>query len=345
MATAYHMVHYRRVSRIGGERLPKNFEGCCRDVLGSSNAAGITLWNRIQDRIHSTDEGRQQIILNRVADLSSAVFGEMCLVETQGIQPLLQQVPSNVTLSNLTIAEIFSLEERQAPEGSKFVRGMAYWLAIGDHFFFVKTQSMAPRYLRNYFDWLLKGKPEGLPADMEFELQAEFDKTKLSGDIGEIRSLRVKGGSAPQFEVKPVFEDESKEISTTKKIADRFVQFSQAVPVIEALFGKAKAQSLVDSLGPQEYLAVDASVKVRGRRTVESKHKMKELTNELADITDGSVQVEGKGGRISDGDAILRTTMPFLLEQDGASLLNFDNVADQLQLVYSRFVQDGMIEA
>jgi hypothetical protein len=205
---------------------------------------------------------------------------------------------------------------------------------------------MSPRHLKQYFAWLLKGKAGGLPDDTDFELQAEFDKSKLSGDIGEIKSFRVKGGAAPQYEVKPVLEDvPPQEVSTTKTVGDRFVQFSQAVPVIEALFGKAKTQSLVDSLGPQEYLAVDASVKVRGRRTLESKQKMKDLTNELADITDGTVQVEGKGGRISDGDAILRTTMPFELEQEGASLLSFDNVADQLQVVYSRFVQDGMITA
>jgi hypothetical protein len=37
--------------------------------------------------------------------------------------------------------------------------------------------------------------------------------------------------------------------------------------------------------------------------------------------------------------------MPFLVGHEGSNLLDFDNVADQLQEVYSRFVQDGKIKA
>ena len=36
---------------------------------------------------------------------------------------------------------------------------------------------------------------------------------------------------------------------TARRIADRIVEFQQALPVVEALLGKAKADSLVDSLG------------------------------------------------------------------------------------------------
>ena len=39
--------------------------------------------------------------------------------------------------------------------------------------------------------------------------------------------------------------------------------FDQAVPIVKALVGEKRANSLVDSLGPNEYLSVDASVKVR----------------------------------------------------------------------------------
>ena len=72
---------------------------------------------------------------------------------------------------------------------------------------------------------------------------------------------------------------------------DRSAIFEQAVPIVEALIGSKKTKSLVDSLGPNEYLAVDASVKVRGHRTTESKEHMQNLANELADLTDGKVQV------------------------------------------------------
>lgn len=339
------MVHYRHVQTLDGKGLSPSLEVCCRGVLNAVDKNSLPLWARVQDRIYQDDEGmKQQIVLNRVADLTDAVFGEMCLVDSKGIQALLEQKASKVELSNITTAEIYALQEREAPKGSQFVRGMAYWLAIGSHLFFVKTQSMSPRLMHKYFAWLLKNKAEGVQPNTDFILQAEFDKTKISGDIGDIRNLRVRGGTAPQFvaNTEPV-EGGEKTVSTTRKVADRFVQFSQALPIVEALLGKDRAQSLVESLGKDEYIAVDASVKVRGRRTEESKKKIKELTNEMADLTDGSILVEGKGGKISDGDAILRMTMPFDLLQEGSNLLEFNNVADQMREVYSRFVRDKLI--
>jgi hypothetical protein len=339
------MVHYRRVVSGDGVQLDKTFEEACRGALGETDDSSVSLWNRVFDRVFADPEGmQQQIILNRVADLTSAVFGEMCLVDTKSMQALLAHTPSTVTLSQVTVAEIYDLHESEAPSGSQFVRGMAYWLAIGNHLFFVKTSSMSPRLMQKYFAWLLVGKDASFPAGTSFDLQAEFNMAAVPGDVGDIKAFRVKGGSAPQF-VANIIEDEVKEVSTTKKVADKFVAFSQALPIIRAILGDDKTKSLVDSLGPEEYLSVDASVKVRGRRTAGSKAKLRELTSGLDDLTDGSIQIEGKNGRISDGDAILRTTMPFDLVAEGASLLDFNNVADQLQVVYSRFVQDGMIKA
>jgi hypothetical protein len=115
--------------------------------------------------------------------------------------------------------------------------------------------------------------------------------------------------------------------------------------VVRALVGEKRAKSLVDSLGPNEYLAVDAQLKVRGRRTEESREQMQKLAGELADLTDGKVRVEGKDGKLSDDDAILRTRMPFNLTHEGSNFLDFDNVSDQLQEVYTRFVRDGKIKA
>nr|WMC97922.1 hypothetical protein RAR13_04195 [Aminobacter aminovorans] len=315
-------------------------------MLDKTDADGNSLWVRVPDRIYSVSEDTgKQILLNKIADLSSAVFGEMCLVEKKGLQALLELKASKVELSNLTIAEIYALQEKEAPAGSQFIRGMAYWLSVGDHLFFVKTNSMTSENIRAYIDWLLKANGSGLEPSSSVELQAEFDKSQVAGDIGDIRNLRVKGNAAPQFSVDTVSEGGTKEVATSKTVADRFVQFAQAVPVLNALLGEAKTRSLIDSLGPQEYLAVDASVKVKGRRTEKSKRELQEIANTIADITDGEVHVEGKFGKVSDGDAILRMRMPFNMDHEGANLLEFHNVADQLQEVYSRFVRDGKIPA
>ena len=344
MSTAYHMVHYRRFDADAATLKGKTLEVLCREALNTDNGAS-KLWARPEDRVFDVGDGEgRRIFLNKVADLSDAVFGEMCLAQAKDLQALLKMEPSEVELSDLTTATVYDLEESEAPTGSQFIRGLAYWLAIGNHVLFVKTHSMTPELVRLYIDWLLKTRGAVVDPSMGFELNAEFDPTATAGDIGEIRNLRVAGKSAPQV-INHGGETEKREVKTSRRIADRFAQMQQAVPIVEALFGKPKADSLVESLGPEEYLAVEASVKVRGRRTEESRKKFQAIANDLADESDAKVQIEGKDGRIVDGDAILRTRMPFPLPFQGSNLLEFDNVADQLQEVYARFVKDGKIKA
>lgn len=343
MSTAYHMVHYRRFEADAKFLKGKTLEGLCREALNTGNGK-LKLWARPEDRVFDVgDSDSRKIFLNKVADLSDAVFGEMCLAQAKDLQTLLKMEPTEVELSDLTTATVYDLNEREAPDGSSFIRGLAYWIAIGNHVLFVKTHSMTPELVRLYLDWLVKLRGAVDPA-MLFALNAEFDKTATAGDIGEIRNLRVAGKSAPQvinFEA----ETEKREVKTSRRVADKFAQMQQAVPIVKALFGDKQAASLIESLGPDEYLAVEASVKVRGRRTEESRKKFQAIANDLADESDAQVQIEGKDGQIRDGDAILRTRMPFHMPHEASNLLEFDNVADQLQEVYARFVKDGKIKA
>lgn len=344
MSTTYHMVHYRRFEADAAALKGKTLTTLCREALNTSKNSSA-LWSRPEDRVFDVgDSDGRKIFLNKVADLSSAVFGEMCLAQAKDLQALLNMKPSKVKLSDLTTATVYNLDEREAPKGSQFVRGLAYWLAIGNHVLFVKTHSMTPELVRLYLDWLLKSRGAVVDPTLTFALNAEFDKTATAGDIGEIRNLRVAGKSAPQI-INIEGETEKRKVTTSRRVADKFAQMQQAVPIVKALFGEKKADSLIESLGPEEYLAVEASVKVRGRRTEESRKKFQAIANDLADESDAQVQIEGKDGQIRDGDAILRTRMPFHLPHEGSNLLEFDNVADQLQEVYTRFVKDGKIKA
>lgn len=347
MPTTYHMVHYRRFDAGTANLKGNTLEALCRGALNTSGPAKVPLWERPDDRLLDIDDNDgRKIFLNKVADLSSAVFGEMCLVQSRDLQALLSMTPSKVQLSDLTTAVVYDLDEREAPSGSQFIRGLAYWMAIGDHLFFVKTHSMSADLIQQYLDWMLIAQTSVLTSDFQFQLQAEFDKTHVASDIGEIRSLRVVGKATPQMAISvPTEAGQSREVKTSRRIADRFAQMQQAVPIVEALFGKSKTDSLVDSLGPEEYLAVEATVKVRGRRTEESRAKLQGIANDLADQSDAKVQIEGKDGKVVDGDAILRTRMPFHMPHEGSNLLEFDNVSDQLQEVYARFVKDGKIKA
>lgn len=235
--------------------------------------------------------------------------------------------------------------ESGAPEGTRYIRGLCYFLILKNHFFFVRTQLLNEHHVQSYIDWLLRTDPNAVPPGASTGLEARIDPSISAKDIGEIRALRVSGPAFPQMSVKPVGDVETKERATTRKIADKFVQFEKAFALAKTLLGETEAIALAESLGPKERLVVDASVKVKGTRTESSKAKLKELAKSLDTTTEGKITVEGRDGKIIDKSLVLRTNMPFEIDQDGSSLLHFDNVADQLQKVYTRYVEDGKIQA
>jgi hypothetical protein len=108
--------------------------------------------------------------------------------------------------------------------------------------------------LRQYIEWLLKQASSALPSSANVKLQAEFDRATVGGDIGEIKSLRVSGNAAPLLmsaaQPIPPKGITKKVQHTARRIADRLVEMQQALPVVEALFGKVRANSLVESLVP-----------------------------------------------------------------------------------------------
>ncbi len=318
-------------------------EALCRIALNNKNRTGLSLWERAQDRLFQSGGAFDgQILLNRVADLRSSVYGELCYIEEKGLQALLELTRSKQQLSNLTLAEVYQLQEAYAPTGTHFIRGLAYWMAIRDHILFVKTQFVRPDDIHAYLHWLLKEQTRTIEPDVTFDLQADFDKSVA--DVGDIRKLRVAGRRIPAA-VGVVEDGPPKEVLTRRRVGEAALLSEQAKRVWEAVLGPERTKSFIEALGPSEYIAADTTLSVKGRRTEQSKRKIKELASELADASDAKVQIEGKDGRVSDGDAILRTRMPFEAPHDGSTLLEFDNVADQLSEVYSRFVRDGKIDA
>jgi len=339
------MVHYREFEHQDTSKATKSLEDLARDSLNTVGPAGFQKWESIEERLLELKDGTgMDLVLNRVADLNSAVFGEMCLIHPDAMQALLEMNTKKQKLSAITIAEIYALTEKAAPKGSRYVKGLTYFLIVGNHLFFIRTQSLTYSHIERYIAWLVLHGGAGLGGpDPDFK--SKFDKSAFAGDIGDIQALRVSGPSFPQMNIAPSNEKQTKERATTKKVSDQYVQFEKAFKLAEELLGPIKAKELAESLGPKERLVVDASVKIRGSRTEESKKKLADIAKQLDSMTDGKVGVEGKDGKISDDDVILRTRMPFTREKANSSLLDFYNVADQLQIVYDRFVQDGKISA
>jgi hypothetical protein len=157
------MVHYREFSADADPAVAP-LEQLARSQLSEAGASGTPRWESITDRVMGIGDGSGfELVLNRVADLSSAVFGEMCLIHPTGVQALLQLTAHKHQLSTLTLAEIYDLTEKGAPTGMHYIRGLAYFLAVGNHLFFIRTQSLTPAHLQSYIEWLLKAVPSAVP--------------------------------------------------------------------------------------------------------------------------------------------------------------------------------------
>ena len=161
--------------------------------------------------------------------------------------------------------------------------------------FIVKTQTMTMNNVRDYIDWLLSSCTKALPVDSGLRLQAEMDRSKTGGDIGEVRKLRVTGKSVP-INVEVAEEDQTKKtVGTRRVLKQKSMDREEAIPFAQAIFGQQGTKSLVDSLGPEEYLSVEAALAIRGKRTSTSRKKLKELANELADQERRKGRNSGKG--------------------------------------------------
>ena len=90
-------------------------ESLCRVALNTPHN-GTPLWERPGTDADTGDKESRKMFLNKVADLSSAVFGEICLAQSGDLQAILQMHPSKIQLSELTTAVVYELEERQAPQ-------------------------------------------------------------------------------------------------------------------------------------------------------------------------------------------------------------------------------------
>lgn len=339
----YHRVHYRRIETKDGE---PSFEELCREALEQQDADGETLFSRPDDRVMSItgDDGAREVLMNRVADLTSAVFGEICLVLPNDLQAMLKRSTKQLQLSIKTTATVFDLSEAQAPKNTHFIRGTAYWLAVGNNLFFIQLNALSAKLLQSYLEWLIRATAEaqGVSRTVEsFLVEVDVSQTGDKG-IGEIKNLRITGASARGIPV-PV-DDDRKVRRTSRRVKSEHKASEMAMPLVRAILGELTAKSLADSLGPEEYLTASGEVRVSGKRTDQSRERIRKIAHEIADTTDAEVTVEGKDGRIKAGDVILRTTMPFALPNEGGTLLDFDNVADQLQKVYARFVDDKKID-
>jgi len=348
------MVHYRSFTVPKGS--PETLESLCRSALAEKRD-DQELWRRPADRVLTiSEEGKpeRQFLMNRVADLSSAMFGEVCAANDHDLQAMLKMDTRTEALTGVAETVFFDLAEAHAPDGSRFIRGIGYWFAIGNNLFFITLQSFTAKQLSTYLAWLIGQVAESKKVPLTDDVfQLELDVSVIGPDsVGRVKKLRIRGNSPMGLAVDvPSIEDSPadgtpvrKRRRYARKVRREHAHHERAMDIARAALGPANAESLLSSLGPDEYVAAEAEISIRGTRTDATLENVKRIASAISDETDAHIEVEGSMGKIRDGDAILRMRMPFEIANEGGTLLDFDNVADQIQKVYSRFVEDGKID-
>lgn len=339
-------VHYRRLVRgdaglVDGETL----SGAIHDALDKQHPGGGRYRDNWLHRLMPSAKGRdQQRLVNYIHTDAQTAFGDLCAYTPGDFQALID--------AGATPGISTDIAETGAPSGNEYLKGIAYWLAVGDHCYIVQHVAVRTRALEEYLTWFLRDT-QIIGDAKTVILQAEFDIAGSGGDLDDVhlddvRSIEIGGmvpGDPPDRESsgRSDLTRQQKLIEEPKFVREEKANFSAAKKLLEDMLGSVEVDRIIREK-PQE-AALDIRVKI-GYRTIRrgiDTSFMDDLAKGLRNIDDGEVRIRTKSGAIHGDDARLQTSMPFKRIRAKGTLLDLDDVRTQLRKVHDRFLEDGKI--
>ncbi|MCJ2080045.1 hypothetical protein [Methylobacterium sp. J-090] len=200
--------------------------------------------------VPGNEDARRVVNDHHVDDVS--VFGDLCLFSPGKMQAILATA-AREHQSLEDVMRAFSVAEQAAPQGTEYLHGMAYWLAIGDHVYHIAHSSLPSKALEEYLTWLLRDCAGSIAPDHFVELVSEFDRSQIGGDLGDVKSIEV-GGLIPET-VRDTPPDEGRDrvvdVEERETIGDRLMRgFSAARRILDDMVGPVEAQKIIDVACP-----------------------------------------------------------------------------------------------
>ncbi|WP_432284955.1 hypothetical protein SLT36_26115 [Aminobacter sp. BA135] len=190
-------IHYRKLRRDNGQFPSESLSAKIQQALNTRKGAS-RIGESVQHRIAEVpkQEGYRRF-LNDFYETDEYVFGDICLFSPGEMQALLQLSadPAHPTLDE--VMKAWAIAESKAPAGHEYLHGIAYWLAIGDHFYQIQHVTLQAKSMEEYLTWLLRDQSGAISGAQYVELQAEFDRDQVGGDLGDVRSIEI-GGLVPE---------------------------------------------------------------------------------------------------------------------------------------------------
>jgi len=312
------------------------------------NAIGSRVALRIADVPRA--EGFKRFINHQYVQ-NEFVFGDICLFSPGQMQALLTLTddPEHFSLDDTMRA--LEIAEAKAPPGREYLNAIAYWLAIGDHFYQIQHTSLQANAMEQYLTWLLRDQSQVISRDQYVQLDCEFDRQAVGGDMNDIRSIEVGGlvpetiepdkpSGLPQHGDRLQTVDVETHESLGQAIAARF---DKGKRILAELLGEIEASKIIKEMPPDAALEVSVNIGYRATRRKFSKEFMGNIASGLRNMPDGEIRVSGKDGVLRGDDARLAADMGIKKISDSSGLLDMEHALSQMLEVHRRFLHDGRI--
>jgi hypothetical protein len=187
--------------------------------------------------------------LNNVRVESDLVFGDLCLFSPGQLQALLELSADEDHTTLDEVLKAWSIAEKEAPAGTEYLHGITYWMAVGDHFYQIQHVALQAKAMEEYLTWLLRDQAQVIGGDHYVELQAEFDRTQIGDELGDIKAVEV-GGLVPETVSddgkRPTPTGKLVDVDAKETIGDRIAQtFQAARKILVDLLGDVEAQQII----------------------------------------------------------------------------------------------------
>jgi hypothetical protein len=344
-------IHYRRLRRDGG-LFPagQSLSAKIIEALNQRMPDGSRVRGRVQNRIANVP-GHEDFLrlLNNFHSEDNLVFADVCLFLPGQLQALLDLSEGEEQPPLDEVLRAWEIAETQAPEGKEYLRGITYWMVIGDHFYQIQHPSLVTKSVEEYLTWLLREKTGVIEPQHHVELQLEFDRAQIGDDLTDVKSIEIGGLIGETINERELLPQPrvgagTVEVETRETIGDRIAQtFAKAKQILIDLIGPMETQRIIDSIPPQAALEVTVNIGYRATKRKFSKEFMGNLASGLRNIPDGELRVRGRDGQLRGDDARLSAEMNVKRFSETSSLLDLEDALRQMKEVHRRFLFDGRI--
>lgn len=363
-------VHYRRLDRERA-KFPDDitFAEALRRALRRQHD-GVRLQDDVARRVQDTIPGKSGDIRcwNNINAAHGAIFGTLCLYRPTELQAVIQA--RNIRDQ----VDAFPLDQVGDTNGRDFLRAIAYWMAIEDHFYLIQSPSLQTGAVENYFSWLLTAV-RILDEEQSVLMSVALDSEAVGGDLDDLTSVNfggtvelpasedAGGGQAKHgvgaVDIRPDLEGEVQRRRVGKRpvigngwdLLHQVIHDHRSLEEIENAYRDLCAQDPNATLDAE----LEFYVRIRRHRDENSKaakqRALRAITSGLRDMPDGSVTAKGKDGIVNGQE--IRLKMPRLInlapapkgaERDARSaLLDLDHAFQEMHIVHKRLTEDGKI--